>query len=129
MSPENKAWDYRVSPFKLPPLTRLMLADVDAGSDTPSLVGKVLKWRSNDSETANALWTALDTLNQSLAHTILSISELYAKDAASYTLAVKALAIAEPSQVSVLLWDEILSNNITVGHKFRCCGRCIPQAP
>ena len=23
-----------------------MLADVDAGSDTPSLVGKVLKWRS-----------------------------------------------------------------------------------
>lgn len=22
-----------------------MLADVDAGSDTPSLVGKVLKWR------------------------------------------------------------------------------------
>jgi phosphomevalonate kinase len=26
-------------------MTRLMLADVDAGSDTPSLVGKVLKWR------------------------------------------------------------------------------------
>ncbi len=28
-----------------------MLADVDAGSDTPSLVGKVLKWRKeNDAE-------------------------------------------------------------------------------
>jgi phosphomevalonate kinase len=24
-----------------------MLADVDAGSDTPSLVGKVLKWRKD----------------------------------------------------------------------------------
>jgi phosphomevalonate kinase len=27
-----------------------MLADVDAGSDTPSLVGKVLKWRSSNQE-------------------------------------------------------------------------------
>lgn len=45
LSPENPAWDYRVAPFKLPPYTRLMLADVDAGSDTPSLVGKVLRWR------------------------------------------------------------------------------------
>jgi phosphomevalonate kinase len=29
-------------------MTRLMLADVDAGSDTPSLVSKVLKWRKED---------------------------------------------------------------------------------
>src|ERR1700722_219960 len=47
VSPFNKAWNYSVRPFKLPPLTRLMLADVDAGSDTPSLVGKVLKWRKD----------------------------------------------------------------------------------
>ena len=33
---------------ELPPQTRLMLADVDAGSDTPSLVGKVLKWRKEN---------------------------------------------------------------------------------
>ena len=36
--------------FQLPPYTRIMLADVDAGSDTPSLVGKVLKWRSASGE-------------------------------------------------------------------------------
>ena len=47
LSPANPAWDYRVEPFSLPPLTRLMLADVDAGSDTPSLVGEVLKWRKD----------------------------------------------------------------------------------
>ena len=29
----------------------MMLADVDAGSDTPSLVGKVLKWRKEDATT------------------------------------------------------------------------------
>lgn len=27
-----------------------MLADVDAGSDTPSLVGKVLQWRKDKSD-------------------------------------------------------------------------------
>lgn len=50
LSPTNKAWNYVVKPFQLPPCTRLMLADVDAGSDTPSLVGKVLKWRQAEGE-------------------------------------------------------------------------------
>ena len=53
LASSNKKWDYRVEPFKLPPLTRMMLADVDAGSDTPSLVGKVLKWRSEKPEEGN----------------------------------------------------------------------------
>lgn len=34
-----------VQEFSLPPGTTLLLADVDAGSNTPSMVGKVLKWR------------------------------------------------------------------------------------
>jgi phosphomevalonate kinase len=42
----NAGWDHEVRLFRLPPRTRIMLADVDAGSDTPSLVGKVLKWRA-----------------------------------------------------------------------------------
>lgn len=49
VSSDNELWSNKVEPFKLPPLTKLMLADVDAGSDTPSLVGKVLKWRQADS--------------------------------------------------------------------------------
>lgn len=48
LSPSNSGWTYKVEPFQLPPQTRLMLADVDAGSDTPSLVGQVLKWRKDD---------------------------------------------------------------------------------
>lgn len=38
-------WDYKTVPIQLPPLIRLVLADVSAGSNTPSLVSKVLKWR------------------------------------------------------------------------------------
>lgn len=33
-----------------------MLADVDAGSDTPSLVGKVLKWRKDNAEAGQKLF-------------------------------------------------------------------------
>jgi phosphomevalonate kinase len=45
----NQAWNHEVRPFRLPPGMRLMLADVDAGSDTPSLVGTVLRWRKDKS--------------------------------------------------------------------------------
>ncbi|KAK0504604.1 phosphomevalonate kinase [Armillaria luteobubalina] len=92
LSPYNEAWNYRVQPFQLPPLTRIMLADVDAGSDTPSLVGKVLKWRNQDAERANALWAALDQLNQSLAQTLIQISNLYTVDPQSYESAVKYIS-------------------------------------
>lgn len=47
-SPE---WTTRTIPIALPPHIRLVLADVDAGSDTPSLVGKVLKWRKENPDT------------------------------------------------------------------------------
>lgn len=41
-------WTSRVEPFQLPPLVRLVLADVAGGSSTPSLVRKVNEWRSNN---------------------------------------------------------------------------------
>jgi phosphomevalonate kinase len=47
-SPDNVKWDYQIKPFRLPPLTRLLLADVDAGSDSPSMASKVLKWRKEN---------------------------------------------------------------------------------
>ena len=50
LAPSNPGWNHKVEPFALPPLTRIILADVDAGSDTPSLVGKVLKWRQEHAQ-------------------------------------------------------------------------------
>ena len=50
LGPENKGWNHKVESFQLPPGMRLMLADVDAGSDTPSLVGKVLKWHKAEGD-------------------------------------------------------------------------------
>lgn len=55
-SPSTSA---RVSPFALPPGTTLILADVDAGSNTPSMVGKVLAWKkASPAEGAFALESA-----------------------------------------------------------------------
>jgi phosphomevalonate kinase len=49
LAPENHAWDLTVTPFTLPPRTRLLLADIHAGSNTPLLVSQVLRWRSENS--------------------------------------------------------------------------------
>lgn len=50
MDAPKKSWDNVVTPFQLPPKFELMLGDVDAGSHTPSLVGKVLAWRKSKPE-------------------------------------------------------------------------------
>lgn len=48
-------WDQETRPFRLPRGLRLMLADVDAGTDTPSFVGQVLKWRKEKAEECKLL--------------------------------------------------------------------------
>lgn len=97
-----------------------MLADVDSGSDTPSLVGKVLKWRKENSETGNdphilicvfwfslevffyspasALWKHIDQLNQSLAQTLLHLSRQHDQDPLNYKSAVKYISTLQPVQ-------------------------------
>lgn len=47
---DNTEWDNQVVPFKLPPGFDLVLADIDAGSHTPTLVSKVLNWKKSKSE-------------------------------------------------------------------------------
>ncbi|TEB38374.1 phosphomevalonate kinase [Coprinellus micaceus] len=105
LSTSNPAWDYRIEPFKLPPLTRILLADVDAGSDTPSLVGKVLKWRKEKSDEAGALWKSLDQLNQSLAQTLLHLGKLYEKDPKNYVESVKYISTLQPVQWQANPWQ------------------------
>ncbi|TDL24243.1 phosphomevalonate kinase [Rickenella mellea] len=98
LSPSNNAWDYRVAPFKLPPQTRLMLADIDAGSDTPSLVGQVLRWRTSQPAEANAFWDQLSESNDALCRTLLRLSELSDEDTKAYTSCVKYLSSLQPLQ-------------------------------
>ncbi|KIK98266.1 hypothetical protein PAXRUDRAFT_824066 [Paxillus rubicundulus Ve08.2h10] len=91
-------WDYVTKPFQLPPLLRLVLADVSAGSNTPSLVSKVLRWRKEKSEEANKLWAEIDRSNQALATCLGRLSEFHAKDASVYASAVKHMSCVPSSE-------------------------------
>lgn len=98
LAPENRAWDLTVKPFTLPPRTRLLLADIHAGSNTPLLVSKVLKWRSENSAAAHSLWTALDQCNTSLGQTLTRLSRLYEQDQHSYVETVRWVSGLQPVQ-------------------------------
>lgn len=56
-------WDQTTSPLRLPRGLRLVLADVDAGTDTPSFVNKVLWWKVEEAEEAGEIWQRLDKAN------------------------------------------------------------------
>ncbi|KAJ9105869.1 hypothetical protein QFC20_004204 [Naganishia adeliensis] len=86
-SPE---WTMRTIPIALPPHIRLVLADVDAGSDTPSLVGKVLKCRKENPNTAGASWSALDEYNRSVEEQLRTLKQLSEQDSEAYLSAIQA---------------------------------------
>ncbi|KAI9459088.1 Phosphomevalonate kinase [Russula earlei] len=98
LAPENRAWDLTVTPFTLPPRTRLLLADIHAGSNTPLLVSQVLKWRAANSATAHSLWTALDQCNTSLGRTLARLTELYERDQHAYVETVRWVSGLQPRQ-------------------------------
>lgn len=99
-----------------------MLADVDAGSDTPSLVGKVLKWRKDNAEageksivsvfnekwsdldvqikTAKTLWDRINAENQTLSKNLLKLSVQAARYPEHYKRIIKYLSTIQFTQVS-----------------------------
>ncbi|KAL9711867.1 phosphomevalonate kinase [Leucoagaricus gongylophorus] len=105
LDPSNPSWNYGIQSFRLPPLTRIMLADVDAGSDTPSLAGKVLKWRKESGVQADILWREIDQLNQSFAQILLHITKLHNDDPDNYGAAVKYLSSLQPIQWAANPWQ------------------------
>ncbi|CDZ97430.1 phosphomevalonate kinase [Phaffia rhodozyma] len=97
LSPENPRWTNQVTPFSFPPRFRLLLADVDAGSDTPSLVGKVLKWKKDNPSQDS--WSTIDGFNDDLASQIRALGRLAASDPVSYETAVQDF-IRKPAEPS-----------------------------
>lgn len=85
-------------------MTTLLLADVDAGSNTPSMVGKVNTWRKANPEegtfiwlycetayadyceiAAGKLWDQINALNVTLSQDFRSLNTLYREDPKLYT--------------------------------------------
>jgi phosphomevalonate kinase len=66
---EGPQWDteIRKAAIKMPAGLRLIMCDVDCGSETPGMVKQVLKWRTENRAEANALWGRLQEGNEALA--------------------------------------------------------------
>ncbi|OAX83104.1 phosphomevalonate kinase [Emergomyces africanus] len=67
LNPEQP-WDTECADYgiKLPRGMQMVLCDVDCGSQTPGMVKKVLQWRENNREEADALWMELQQNNDKL---------------------------------------------------------------
>lgn len=104
-------WDNQVVPFSLPIGFDLVLADIDAGSHTPTLVSKVLEWKKKMPEqgmqnnnvdlnslfippffflSANALWKELGKYNTSVENHFRSLVNLHHQNPKEYEETLKA---------------------------------------
>ncbi|CEQ41586.1 SPOSA6832_03322, partial [Sporobolomyces salmonicolor] len=81
-----------VSTFSLPPGVLLLLADVDAGSNTPSMVGKVMAWKKAQPMEAERVWTELGESNERLREALGALGRRCDEDKAEYEREVDRLA-------------------------------------
>jgi phosphomevalonate kinase len=70
-------WDTEVhkDAVRVPKGLRLVMCDVRCGSQTPGMVKKVLAWRKENPQEANAIWTQLQHANESLAAELKVVAE------------------------------------------------------
>ncbi|KAI9276698.1 ribosomal protein S5 domain 2-type protein [Phascolomyces articulosus] len=98
LDPTTGSWDNTIVPFQLPSGLELLLADVDAGSHTPSLVSKVLAWRKNNPTEANELWGQLGNMNANVEQHLRNLSKASECDPEEYKQAVGQLAELKASE-------------------------------
>jgi phosphomevalonate kinase len=66
---EGPKWDTEIykAAIKMPRGLRLVMCDVDCGSETPGMVKQVLKWRQENQQEADEIWNQLQKGNEALA--------------------------------------------------------------
>ncbi|KAF2094791.1 Phosphomevalonate kinase [Rhizodiscina lignyota] len=70
-------WDTEIikSAVTVPKGIRLVMCDVDCGSETPGMVKKVLAWRSANYEDAERIWKQLQKHNEELAAELVRLGQ------------------------------------------------------
>ncbi|KAI9490158.1 ribosomal protein S5 domain 2-type protein [Zychaea mexicana] len=98
LDPATGSWDNAVVPFQLPPGLELLLADVDAGSHTPTLVSKVLAWRKLNPTEANQLWDQLGGMNANVEQHLRNLTSAAESDPEAYKQAIVECAALKASE-------------------------------
>ncbi|KAL2006304.1 hypothetical protein VTN00DRAFT_9958 [Thermoascus crustaceus] len=75
-------WDTECVDFgmKLPRGMQMVLCDVDCGSQTPGMVKKILEWRKQNRNEADALWDSLQANNEQLRQELKRLAQEGAHD-------------------------------------------------
>ncbi|KAF2706720.1 Phosphomevalonate kinase [Pleomassaria siparia CBS 279.74] len=73
---EGDTWDTEIqkAAVQMPKGLRLIMCDVDCGSQTPGMVKQVLAWRQKNKEDADGIWADLQTGNEALARELTSLA-------------------------------------------------------
>lgn len=85
-------WDHEIDErVAVPKGIRMVMCDVDCGSQTPGMVKDVLKWRSSDPETADRLWAELQKHNDTLATELARLADGTREDYLTLRLCVEQI--------------------------------------
>ena len=74
---QEHPWDTECVDFgmQLPRGMQMVLCDVECGSQTPSMVKKVLQWRSENQKEADILWASLQNNNERLRQELKRLAQ------------------------------------------------------
>jgi phosphomevalonate kinase len=78
----DRQWDTEIlkAAVKVPPGIRLVMCDVDCGSQTPGMVKQVLAWRNREPEEAGMIWSELHRRNEALAAELTRLADVRTHD-------------------------------------------------
>lgn len=92
-----------VDQFALPPRLELFLCDVEGGSATPSMVRRVLEWKSDNPVESKALFDALSSSNNQIIELFAELRSLYQICNPGYHRGFNKASSMAPSEVVDLL--------------------------
>jgi len=74
----NQRWDVEISSHavQIPHHLLLLMCDVDCGSETPSMVRKILAWRKEKPTEADMLWNAIQQGSNDLCQNLTQLAQL-----------------------------------------------------
>lgn len=104
-------WDHQIVASKLPHEFLIQLGDISTGSNTPSMVSKLLHWRKENEKDCELLWKQLDSKNTELLNLFTSLDDFYAANQDLYTESMKVL-----STLNMKSWIE--SKNTDIDEQF-----------
>lgn len=114
---DEKDWKIAHDLVKMPPGIRLLMGDVQGGSETPKMVSKVLEWKKSYPEFCAKVWKELDENNLKLIKGMQELNQLSVSNIKAYNNLLDILTkkksyeiIADKSNVDLIPLQNIITS-------------------